>query len=177
MGACFRRTSNMLIFCGVVLLFMEEILHQLIGSLSYHLQILQGFIHPTWCRRQQYVVVFMWTVEIGPNTYSPENYQWTPKLFGKKLKICWDLFRFHFLFFSFWDEIPVLPLVVHKSIRKRFTYIYQTNQLHVGKWTVNWSNGYGTPCLKKNAWAQVSRQAYTAPGRPSEDVQWHSVEL
>jgi len=26
---------------------MEEILHQLIGSLSHYLQ---GFIHPRWCR-------------------------------------------------------------------------------------------------------------------------------
>ena len=30
-----------------VVLFMEEILHQLIGSLSPYLQ---GFIHPRWCR-------------------------------------------------------------------------------------------------------------------------------
>ena len=29
------------------LLLMEEILHQLIGSLSHYLQ---GFIHPRWCR-------------------------------------------------------------------------------------------------------------------------------
>ena len=28
-------------------LLMEEILHQLIGSLSHYLQ---GFIHPRWCR-------------------------------------------------------------------------------------------------------------------------------
>ena len=32
------------------ILLMEEILHQLIGSLSHYLQILQGFIHPRWCR-------------------------------------------------------------------------------------------------------------------------------
>ena len=32
------------LFCGVILL-MEEILHQLICSLSHYLQ---GFIHPTW---------------------------------------------------------------------------------------------------------------------------------
>ena len=31
----------------VVILLMEEILHQLIGSLS---QYLQAFIHPRWCR-------------------------------------------------------------------------------------------------------------------------------
>ena len=30
-----------------VILLMEEILHQLIGSLSHYLQ---GFIHPRWCR-------------------------------------------------------------------------------------------------------------------------------
>ena len=30
-----------------VLLLMEEILHQLIDSLSHHLQ---GFIHPRWCK-------------------------------------------------------------------------------------------------------------------------------
>ena len=29
------------------LLLMEELLHQLIGTLSHHLQ---GFIHPRWCR-------------------------------------------------------------------------------------------------------------------------------
>ena len=31
----------------IELLLMEEILHQLIGSLSHYLQ---GFIHPRWCR-------------------------------------------------------------------------------------------------------------------------------
>ena len=31
----------------MVILLMEEILHQLIGSLSH---CLQGFIHPRWCR-------------------------------------------------------------------------------------------------------------------------------
>ena len=31
----------------IKLLLMEEILHQLIGSLSHYLQ---GFIHPNWCR-------------------------------------------------------------------------------------------------------------------------------
>ena len=30
-----------------VILLMEEILHQSIGSLSHYLQ---GFIHPRWCR-------------------------------------------------------------------------------------------------------------------------------
>ena len=30
-----------------ILLLMEEILHQLIGSLSHYLQ---GFIHPRWCK-------------------------------------------------------------------------------------------------------------------------------
>ena len=33
--------------CVELLLLMEEILHQLIGSLSHHLQ---GSIHPRWCR-------------------------------------------------------------------------------------------------------------------------------
>ena len=36
-----RKTS------GSIILLMEEILHQLIGSLSHYLQ---GFIHPRWCR-------------------------------------------------------------------------------------------------------------------------------
>ena len=31
----------------VMILLMEEILHQMIGSLS---QYLQDFIHPRWCR-------------------------------------------------------------------------------------------------------------------------------
>ena len=31
----------------VEILLMEEILHQLIGRFSHHLQ---GFIHPRWCR-------------------------------------------------------------------------------------------------------------------------------
>ena len=31
----------------ILILLMEEILHQLIGSLSHYLQ---GFIHPRWCR-------------------------------------------------------------------------------------------------------------------------------
>ena len=31
----------------IIILLMEEILHQLIGSLSH---CLQGFIHPRWCR-------------------------------------------------------------------------------------------------------------------------------
>ena len=30
------------------ILLMEEILHQLIGSLSVYLNNLQGFIHPRW---------------------------------------------------------------------------------------------------------------------------------
>ena len=34
-------------FESEILLLMEEILHQLIGSLSHYLQ---GFIHPRWCR-------------------------------------------------------------------------------------------------------------------------------
>ena len=30
-----------------VILLMEDILHQLVGSLSHYLQ---GFVHPRWCR-------------------------------------------------------------------------------------------------------------------------------
>ena len=48
-----------------ILLLMEEILHQLIGSLS---QNLQGFIHPRWCRissfHQQYLPQF-WSVMVS----------------------------------------------------------------------------------------------------------------
>ena len=39
-----RRTSNVI---NLDILLMEEILHQMICSLSHHLQ---GFIHPWWCR-------------------------------------------------------------------------------------------------------------------------------
>ena len=45
---------------GVVLL-MEEILHQLIGSLSHYLQ---GFIHPRWCRISS--INSMGIVWVGP---------------------------------------------------------------------------------------------------------------
>ena len=38
---------NQKFICSPLLLLMEGILHQLIGSLSYDLQ---GFIHPRWCR-------------------------------------------------------------------------------------------------------------------------------
>lgn len=144
-----------------------------------------GFLPSTICRCF-YVNRWDWSERIPPRKLSLN-----PKIVRKEVsyffqpKTIWDIFSFHFLIFSFLGEIPVLPLVVHKSIQKRYSIgliygrfsIYHTNQLNVGKWTVNWSDGYGTPCLKKIAWAQVSRQAYTAPGRPSEDVQWHSVEL
>ena len=40
---CARSTS----ITSILLLLMEEILHQLIRSLSHHLQ---SFIHPRWCR-------------------------------------------------------------------------------------------------------------------------------
>ena len=39
---CFFAEQN-----WMLLLLMEEILHQLIDSLSHYLQ---GFIHPRWCR-------------------------------------------------------------------------------------------------------------------------------
>ncbi len=53
--SCFHKPSHwcpMRVFLfqsefGWFLLLMEEILHQLIGSLSHYLQ---GFLHPRWCR-------------------------------------------------------------------------------------------------------------------------------
>ena len=47
MWCWYRKPSSQTHASPVLILFMEEILHQLIGSLSH---FSQGFIHPKWCR-------------------------------------------------------------------------------------------------------------------------------
>ena len=50
-----------------LILLMEEILHQLIGSLSHY--YLQGFIHPRWCRifvHQQYCIHIAFPLLLQP---------------------------------------------------------------------------------------------------------------
>ena len=54
------------VMVGSTLLLMEEILHQLIGSLSHYLQ---GFIHPRWCRIFAINSIYAITTVVGSLRY------------------------------------------------------------------------------------------------------------
>ena len=52
-----------------VILLLEEILHQLIGSLSHYLQ---GFVHPRWCRISAINSINLWQYSrCGVSEFSP----------------------------------------------------------------------------------------------------------
>ena len=51
---------------GLVLRMMEEILHQLIGSLP---QYLQTFLHPRWCRISSINSIAMWKLQTSQEPY------------------------------------------------------------------------------------------------------------
>ena len=76
-----------------VMLLMEEILHQLIGSLSHYLQ---GFIHPRWCRISSINSIFLvWWLKNQPiwKKYDPQNgfiSSSSPNFAGWRYKNMWN---------------------------------------------------------------------------------------
>ena len=77
---------------SVVILLMEEILHQLIGSLSHYLQ---GFIHLRWCRISEpsAVVLHSWLLWLaGETTEGMVTYEhWVAHRFTG----CWCIKTLH----------------------------------------------------------------------------------
>ena len=70
------KKSGLLVFS--LLLLMEEILHQLIGSLSHYLQ---SFVHPRWCKipsiNSSTLITFtnpgLWRLFFSIGKFPPEN--------------------------------------------------------------------------------------------------------
>ena len=71
-------------FKGLIML-MEEVLHQLIGSLSHSFQ---GFIYTRWCRISEPSTVFLPYNHIIP--VGSMGLVWTKKFFGSHRR-CFDL--------------------------------------------------------------------------------------
>ena len=81
---------------NTLILLMAEILHQLIGSLSHHLQ---GFIHHRWCRIS--------SINSSDSSFQP-----------KKCSLCWDGFHRGPLQTTWgppWPDSPEIPWDVQTS--------------------------------------------------------------
>ena len=111
---------------------MEEILHQLIGSLSHYFQ---GFIHPRWCRissinsrnkkKWSFLIEFAFVIQ--------ESYSTTTKsLSGFRLLVCWkkmiQLQQYSYILYIFIENMKI-GWMVHDGFIRSMMFLPSTNHL------------------------------------------------